>query len=62
MRFSAALSLFSDLVFFERPFAEPCEGEGDATPQDVIALVEEVRRRVRAARGIELQTELRLIA
>ena len=36
--------------------------EGQATPQDVVGLVEEVRRRVRAARGIELQTELRLIA
>ncbi|MBL4847730.1 MAG: UDP-N-acetylmuramate--L-alanine ligase [Planctomycetes bacterium] len=36
--------------------------EGGASPADVIGLMEEIRERVRAARGIELHTELRLIA
>lgn len=36
--------------------------EGGATPADVLGLMEELRERVRAARGVELHTELRLIA
>jgi UDP-N-acetylmuramate dehydrogenase len=35
--------------------------EGGATPEDVLALVEDVRGRVRAACGVELLTEVRLI-
>lgn len=36
--------------------------EGGATPADVLGLMEEIRERVRAARGIDLHTELRLVA
>lgn len=36
--------------------------EGGASPQDVLGLMEEVRARVLAARGVLLETELRLIA
>jgi UDP-N-acetylmuramate dehydrogenase len=35
--------------------------DGDASPEEVIALIEDVRRRVREARGIDLQTEVMLI-
>ena len=36
--------------------------EGGATPADVLGLMEEIRERVREARGIDLHTELRLVA
>lgn len=36
--------------------------EGGATPADVLGLMEELREHVRAARGIDLHTELRLVA
>ncbi|MBN1475968.1 UDP-N-acetylmuramate dehydrogenase [Candidatus Sumerlaeota bacterium] len=35
--------------------------DGDATPEDVVALIEQVRQRVRESRGIELRTEVILV-
>jgi UDP-N-acetylmuramate dehydrogenase len=36
--------------------------DGDATPDDVIDLAQEIRRRVHDAKGIELEPEVRLVA
>ena len=36
--------------------------EGGATPADILLLIQDVRARVLEARGIHLETELRLIA
>jgi len=35
--------------------------EGDATAKDVLALIDIVKQRARAARGIELETEVEII-
>jgi len=35
--------------------------EGRATAQDVLALIEVIQQRARAARGIELETEVEII-
>ncbi len=35
--------------------------QGDATASDVLALVEEIKRRAREARGIELETEVKIL-
>jgi UDP-N-acetylenolpyruvoylglucosamine reductase len=35
--------------------------DGEASPEDVVALIEQVRQRVRESRGIELRTEVILV-